>query len=84
MIDPDDPDAPRKLLIRGMDLIEFLVAKGFDPIHDPTDLMIVGLLPLAIKQAMGVDPWEDAQILDEMLRKMDLRELAQYIAERKH
>lgn len=90
MINPNDPDAPRQLMVRSLEIIKGLATLGIDPLHDETDLLLVSLLPLAIKQArfgfLGEEFTldDDYQVLRSVLDRLDLRELAEYIRTRTH
>lgn len=72
MIDPTSPDAPTQLANRSGEMLAILMMNGFDPLHDATDLMILSIAPMAIKQCLIGDPLLDQEILMTLLRAMDL------------
>lgn len=71
-IDPHSPDAPRQLAERAGTLLIALKDLGIRPLIDPVDLMLISLLPAAIKQILTGDPFVDAPELKAILDQLDL------------
>lgn len=59
---------------RGATLLALLLRHGYDPLRDPVDLLLVSILPLAIKKARGLDPLSERElvILGTLIELMDL------------
>ncbi len=72
MIDPTAADAPEQLATRAGELLVLLLDHGIDPLHDATDLLLVSLLPLAIKRVLMPNPLGDVELLVDVLARMDL------------
>lgn len=78
-IDLNSPDAPRLLAERGATLLLALQDLGVFPLEDPVDLLLLSILPLAIKQVLTGDPFGDVELLRELLTHLDLTELQRLI-----
>lgn len=71
-IDLTSPDAPQQLATRAGTLLVALEELGVRPMADPIDLMLISLLPLAIKKILTGNPFIDAKLLKELIDKLDL------------
>ena len=79
MIDPNSPDAPKLLADRAGTILVALNEMGVRPLSDPTDLLLLSLLPLAIKKIINGDPFVDLPLLEQVLDTLDLTILSHLI-----
>lgn len=71
---------PQELAERGAALIVELSRLGFRPLLDPVDLLLLSILPLAIKKVRTGDPFVDHLRLSELMAQLDLKLLTQLMS----
>lgn len=74
--DPNAPGAAAELAARAGALIIHLNEVGIRPLIDPVDLMLISILPLAVKKVLTGNPFVDAPELKAILDQLDLNVLA--------
>lgn len=80
--DPNAPGAAAELAARAGALIVHLNEVGIRPLADPVDLMLMSILPLAIKRCLGqsiAEQLAEADILDDLVSALDLTVLHRLI-----
>lgn len=77
--DPNAPGAAAELAARAGALIVHLNEVGIRPLSDPVDLMLMSILPLAIKRCLGQQPQADAGLLEDLVSSLDLTVLHKLI-----
>lgn len=72
-------DTPQALMDRGTTILIELIRLGVNPLHNREDLLLMSLIPLAIKKILTGETHPDLQLLQHLVDKLDLTALQQLI-----